>query len=164
MVAFFFHSSLPTFAFAKRLQICYNLIVLERQKLIQEVNLICVTTFGRFSAISSASAAKIYKLNVLRRIRMCRSALLYIINSDFALPNNRIIPTHIHTSGIMKTTFSHHSKVKLFLLNSIRPSSRIFESSFDMALLSTERKSASCWRLKGIEKLEAFCLFASSDR
>ena len=40
--------------------------------------------------------------------------------------------------------------MKLFLSKVMSPSFRILESSFDIALLSTDKKSASCWRLNGI--------------
>lgn len=57
-----------------------------------------------------------------------------------------------------------YNRTKWFLLNSSSPSFRILHSSLDMALRSTDRKSASCWRLKGIEKLLLFWRFASSER
>ena len=52
--------------------------------------------------------------------------------------------------------FCIYNKVKWFLLNSISPSSLILQSSLDIALLSTDKKSASCWRLKGMETLLLF--------
>ena len=57
-----------------------------------------------------------------------------------------------------------YNSLKQFLSNSSSPSLRILLSSFDIALRSTKRKSASCWRLNGIVKLELFCRVASSDK
>lgn len=58
----------------------------------------------------------------------------------------------------------HYNNINLFLSNTNNPSSRILHNSLDMALLSTDRKSANCWRLKGISNVLQFCLLASSER
>ena len=57
-----------------------------------------------------------------------------------------------------------YNSSKMFFSNRRSPSSRILQSSFDMALRSTERKSASCWRLKGMAKRALPHRLASSDR
>lgn len=56
------------------------------------------------------------------------------------------------------------NNLNLFFSNSISPSSRILQSSLDIALRSTDKKSASCWRLKGMVKFALFCFLACSDR
>ena len=57
-----------------------------------------------------------------------------------------------------------YSKVNSFFSNNKSPSSRILHNSFDMALRSTQRKSASCCLVKGIVKWLLLCRLASSDR
>lgn len=72
-----------------------------------------------------------------------------------------IQPTaHIH---ILRSV-AFQSSLNLFFSNSKSPSSRILHSSLDIALRSTDKKSASCWRLKGMGKLALFCFLDCSDR
>ena len=59
---------------------------------------------------------------------------------------------------------TYYSNLKLFLLNSISPSSLILHNSFDRALRSRFRKSASCWRLKGIVKSELLLIIACCEK
>ena len=57
-----------------------------------------------------------------------------------------------------------HFSTKWFLLKERIPSSLILHSSADMALRSTERKSASCCRLKGISNTGLPALWDCSER
>lgn len=57
-----------------------------------------------------------------------------------------------------------YRRVKRFFRKVKSPSSRIWHSWADRALRSTERKSASCWRLNGMEKVLPPLRLASSDR
>ena len=63
-----------------------------------------------------------------------------------------------------KIHYIFYNKVNSFLLNCNSPSSRILHSSFDIALRSTQRKSASCCLVKGIVNWLLLCRFASSER
>ena len=62
--------------------------------------------------------------------------------------------------GKLLNFYAPYSNLNWFFSNSNSPSSLILQSSLDIALLSTDRKSASCWRLKGISNWRLPCLLA----